>query len=103
MVNPHVRVGMVINRAPSQEVAEAAWERFRSACHRFLVSQPEWIGWIQADEAIGRSVEARVPVTLSAPESPAAKALLEVSDWGPLDLARTSSAFYDRALRALRV
>jgi flagellar biosynthesis protein FlhG len=102
MVNPHVRVGMVINRAPSQSVAEAAWERFRSACHRFLVSQPEWIGWVPADEAVARSVESRSPVALSARESPAAVAIGRVAEWGALDLARTSSAFYDRAARALR-
>lgn len=102
MVNPHVRVGMVINRAPGLAAAEAAWERFRSACHRFLVSQPEWIGWVQADDAIIESVEARVPVTLRHPESQAARSISQIAEWGPLDHARTSSAFYDRALRALR-
>jgi flagellar biosynthesis protein FlhG len=102
MVNPHVRVGMVVNRAPSEEVALAAWDRFRAACQRFLVSQPEWIGWVPADGAISRSVEARTPVTLSLPPSPAASALVTISDWPPLELARTSSAFYERAQRALR-
>lgn len=102
MVNPHLRVGMVINRAPSAEAAEGAWTRFRSACQRFLVSQPEWIGWVQADAAVEHSVEARLPVVLGAPGSPAALAIAEVSRWGPLEIARTSSAFYDRALRALR-
>jgi len=48
---------MIINRAPSLQAAEGAWERFRSACHRFLVSQPEWIGWIQADEAVDGLME----------------------------------------------
>jgi len=102
MVNPHVRVGMVINRAPDLQAAEDAWERFRSACHRFLVSQPEWIGWVQADESIAESVALRSPVTLSRPDSRAARAISQIAEWGPLDLARTSSAFYDRALRALR-
>ncbi len=102
MVNPHLRVGMVINRVPGRESAESAWIRFRSACQRFLASQPEWIGWVQADEAVEKSVEARLPVVLAAPASPAAQAISEVSKWRPLEIARTSSAFYDRALRALR-
>ena len=101
MVNPHIRAGIVVNRAPTRAAADSAWERFRSACHRFLASHPEWIGWIQADEAVGRSVEARLPVTLGEPDSPAACALREVARWNALEHARTSSAFYDRALRAL--
>ena len=32
----------------------------------------------------------------------AALSIAEVARWGSLDLARTSSAFYHRALRALR-
>jgi len=102
LVNPHVRVGMVVNRAPDERVALAAWERFRSACQRFLVSQPEWIGWVPADPAVVHSVEARNPVALSDPHSPAAVALCCVAAWPPLDRARTSSAFYERARRALR-
>jgi flagellar biosynthesis protein FlhG len=102
MVNPHVRVGMVINRAPDAAAVESAWERFRSAAHRFLGSQPELIGWVPADPAVARSVELRTPVSVCAPDSPAAQALARVAKWPPLDLARTSSAFYDRARRALR-
>lgn len=101
-VNPNIRVGLVINRAPDEQTAAAAWSRFREACQRFLQAQPELIGFVPADLAVGRSVERRVPVTLSAPESVAARALEQVSKWPPLDLARTSSAFYERALRALR-
>jgi flagellar biosynthesis protein FlhG len=101
MVNAHIRVGMVVNRAPTREAAESARERFRSASQRFLASHPEWIGWVQADEAVARSIEARVPVTLAEPESPAARALLEVARWSALEHARTSSPFYERALRAL--
>jgi len=101
-VNPHIRVGLLVNRAPSESAARAAWERFRSACQRFLNRQPELIGWVQADEAVGRSVESRTPVTCGEPESAAACALRRAADWAPLDLARTSSAFYERALRALR-
>jgi flagellar biosynthesis protein FlhG len=102
MVNPHIRVGVVVNRAPSEAVALAAWDRFRSACHRFLVSQPEWIGWVPADEAVARSVATRRPVVLGESSSPAATALEGVAKWKPLEVARTSSPFYDRAARTLR-
>lgn len=102
MVNPHVRVGMVVNRAPTHEVALEAWDRFRGACQRFLVSQPEWIGWVPADTAVAGSVEQRTPVSICAPHSPASTALGAVAAWAPLDLARTSTAFYERAQRALR-
>jgi len=102
MVNPHIRVGVVVNRVPDEDTAFAAWERFRSACQRFLQTAPELVDWVPADAAVARSIEVRRPVALSAPESEAARAMVRVSEWPPLDLARTSSAFYDRALRALR-
>jgi flagellar biosynthesis protein FlhG len=101
-VNRFLRAGMVINRAPNPASAEAAWDRFRSAAHKFLGCAPELIGCVPADEAVGRSVELRSPVAVSAPRSEAALALGRVSRWPPLDLARTSSAFYERARRALR-
>jgi flagellar biosynthesis protein FlhG len=102
MVNPHIRVGLVVNRAPTEAVALGAWERFRSACQRFLVSSPEWIGWVPADPAVSHSIEERVPVSLTAPHSPAAGALRSVAGWQPLEFARTASPFYERAQRALR-
>jgi len=102
MVNPRIRVGVVINRAPDDNAAFAAWERFRGACARFLKATPELLEWVPADEAVVRSVELRQPVISSIPTSEAAKALIRVSEWPSLDLARTSSAFYERALRALR-
>jgi flagellar biosynthesis protein FlhG len=102
MVNPRIRVGVVINRAPNENAAFAAWERFRAACSRFLKATPELLEWVPADDAVGRSVEQRRPVVTSSPTSEAAKALTRVSEWPSLDLARTSSAFYERALRALR-
>ena len=102
MVNEHIRVGLVVNRSPSQASGQAAWERFRSAAHKFLGTQPEWIGCIPADDAVLASVESRDPVVRSDPDSEASRAIALVSAWPALDLARTSSAFYDRARRALR-
>ena len=102
MVNRHIRVGLVVNRSPDERVAVAGWERFRAATERFLGHSPELVAWVPADPAVGQSVELRRPVTLSAPESGAALAIRRVAGWPPIDHARTTSAFYERARRALR-
>jgi hypothetical protein len=41
-------------------------------------------------------------VTLLEPGSRAALAVQKIAEWGPLDHARTTSAFYDKARKALR-
>lgn len=102
MVNPHIRVGMVVNRAPDEVLAHNAWERFKATSFQFLGHHPELIGWVPADEAVSRSVQARKPVSLTEPESRAARAMAKVAEWGPIDVARTTSAFYERARKALR-
>ncbi|MEW6073658.1 MAG: AAA family ATPase [Planctomycetota bacterium] len=102
LVNPYIRVGLVVNRTPTQEKAESAWERFRAASQRFLGHSPEWVGWVPADPAVPRSVEARVPVVLLEPASPAARALASVAEWGPIDHAKCERPFFDRARAALR-
>lgn len=102
MVNPHLRAGVVVNRTPDETQAMGAWERFKAASLRFLGSSPELIGWVPADDAIARSVQTRVPVTIGEPESRAAKALVKVGAWNAIDHALTTYAFYDKARRALR-
>ena len=102
MVNPGIRAGMVVNRAPDETTANAAWERFKAASFRFLGRHPEFVGWVPADEAVARSVQSRQPVILTEPESRAAKAFARVADWGPIEHALTTVAFYEKARRALR-
>ncbi len=102
MVNKTLRVGLVVNRAPDERLAQAARERFCAASQRFLGLQPEFIGWVPADPAVGHSVQSRVPVIVHAPESSAAKAISGIAKWTPIDHARTTSAFYERARKALR-
>lgn len=102
MVNSGIRVGLVVNRAPDERIAMDAWERFRFASHKFLGHTPELIGWIPADPAIPQAVQMRQPAVLSYPDSPAARALMRVAGWPPIDHARTAAAFYDKARRALR-
>lgn len=101
-VNPDIRVGLVVNRAPDEHLAEAAWERFRGAAVRFLGHHPEYVGWVPADPAVPQSVQRREPLLLSGPETDAAWALRGVASWTPIEHARTASAFYEKARRALR-
>lgn len=101
-VNEGLRVGMVVNRAPDGDAAQAAWERFRSAAHRFLGHEPELLGWVPGDPAVTRSVQDRVPVTLNEPEAEASRAIRRVARWERIDHARTVRPFYATARRALR-
>jgi flagellar biosynthesis protein FlhG len=102
LVNPYIRAGLIVNRAPDEGRALSAWERFQSASQRFLGHAPELIGWVGYDLAVLRSVEQRVPVTLLEPESEAARAIDAVSRWAPIDEARGARPFFDRARAALR-
>jgi flagellar biosynthesis protein FlhG len=101
-VNPYIRVGMVVNRSPDDRTADSAWERFRGASQRFLGHSPEWVGWVPADAAVGRSVQARVPVCLQEPDSPSAHAIAAISDWRPIELAKSARPYFERARGALR-
>ena len=101
-VNKGIRVGLVVNRAPDEHLAQAAWDRFRAASMRFLGHHPEFVGWVPADPAVSQSVQRREPVLLSFPESSAAQAIRKVAAWTPIEHARTASAFYEKARRALR-
>ena len=85
------------------------WTSFYLQCHRELIGRrdrgldvAEYVGWIPADPLVSQSVQMRSPVTLSFPDSEAARALSRVAAWGPIDHARTTSAFYEKARRALR-
>ena len=102
LVNPEIRVGLVVNRAPDERLAMDAWNRFRGASHKFLGHAPELIGWVPADPVISQAVQLRKPAVLSFPESPASKAICKVAAWGPMDHARTTTPFYVKARRALR-
>jgi len=102
LVNPHINVGLVVNRVPDEASALSAWERFQGASKRFLGHSPELVGWVPQDAAVTRSVEARVPVTIGEPESEAARAILSVSRWAPIDSARSARPFFERARSALR-
>jgi len=101
-VNTRVQVGVVMNRAPDEATALGAWERFRSASQRFLTRAPTLVGWVPQDDAVARSVQARVPVSLREPESRAARSLTSIARWPAIDAAKGVGSFYSAARRALR-
>jgi len=101
LVNEHLRVGLVLNRIPGESAEAAAWERFKSVSLKFLGDCPEYVGSVPQDDAVLRSVQARTPVTLAEPSSRASQAFARIAAWPPIDHARTPTAFYDRARRAL--
>lgn len=102
MINGQLRVGLVFNRVPDTASADSAWDRFRSACQRFLASTPELVTYVPADCEVSNSVERREPVATLSPASPAARAMVHVATWPPLEFARSTTGFYERALAALR-
>jgi len=102
LVNPHITVGVVLNRVPDEATALSAWERFQGASQRFLGHHPELVGWVPADPAVTRSVETRVPVALGEPDSEAARAIQSIATWAPIDHARSARPFFERARSALR-
>ncbi len=102
LVNPHIHVGLVVNRSPDEATARAAWERFRGASQRFLGHSPEFVGFVPSDAAVPRSVEERVPVTLLDPGSSAARAISSIARWGPIEHAKGERPFFERARSALR-
>ncbi len=101
-LSPSLRIGMVVNRAPSQELADRARTRFTEAVERFLGGTPEWLAWVPADPAVAQSVERRVPVVLADPQAPAARAIARLVAWEAIDAATGLAPFYDRAREALR-
>ena len=101
-LNPRLRIGLVLNRAPSKEDADRARARFTDAAERFLGISPEWLGWVPADPAVSRSVESRRPVSLDEPGAPSSRVFALLAAWEGIDSAHGVNAFYDRARDSLR-
>jgi len=101
-VAPDLRTGVVMNRAPDEASARAAFDRFEGVARRHVGKVPEWVGWVPSDEAVLKSVQARGPVVLREPRAPAALRLQSVSRWDAIDLAPVARGFYETARRALR-
>ncbi|MDZ4775007.1 MAG: AAA family ATPase, partial [Planctomycetota bacterium] len=100
IVNGSIHVGVVLNRVPDEIAAKSAWTRFHGAASKFLAKSPEFIGWVPHDEAVSHSVQARQPITLREPDSPAGLAIARVANWSAIDEARINGSFYEAARRA---
>lgn len=102
-VAPDLRTGVVMNRAPDEGTARAAWERFEGVARRHVGRTPEYVGSIPLDEAVLRSVQARGPVTLREPGCAASESLRRVARWDAIDMPlKPGRGFYENARRALR-
>jgi flagellar biosynthesis protein FlhG len=101
-VNKSIQVGVVVNRAPDEKTALAAWERFQSASRKFLGRSPALVGCVPADDAVARSVQARTPLVIRSPQSASAAAIERISRWPVIEDSRGIGPFYEAARKALR-
>ena len=86
----------------TSEQASGAGGAIFDAAERFLGSSPEWLGWVPADQAVGRSVERRRPVVLEEPGAPSSRVFALLAAWEGIDAATSVTPFYERAREALR-
>lgn len=87
------RVGqpfLVVNRASSADEARRTARRIQTVARRFLGFEPDYLGHIPEDAAVGTSVLQQEPFVSIFPQSPAAEALVALTHRllespGPLD------------------
>ena len=77
---PDIAPRLVVNRADDMEQARGVARRIDGVCRKFLGRTPRWTGWIPDDRAVSECVNARAPVVLHRPESPAGRALEALAD-----------------------
>ena len=102
LVNGDFRAGLVVNGTRDREEGLEVWRRLRDVAERFLGRAPELAGWVPRDEAVPRSVGARLPVLLGEPESPGARAMAELARWPAIGAVPAGGDFFERARRSLR-
>lgn len=65
------RVGLVVNRAASQDEAFQAATRLTKVADRFLGRRPDFLGWLPESPEVAASARSCVPFFLAAPSSAA--------------------------------
>ncbi|MFG0257305.1 MAG: MinD/ParA family protein [Phycisphaerales bacterium JB043] len=70
---------LYINMAQDESQAAQVHERIAHVCYRFFQERPEFLGWCPLDEALPRSVQARIPVVIHEPKAKSSKAIKKVS------------------------
>ncbi len=76
---PHSDPLLVVNRATSQEEAEATAKRIVEVSAKFLGRHPRWIATLPEDRAAFRCTQRRKPVVSSEADSPLGRALRELA------------------------
>ncbi len=78
--DPGSRVHILVNRIRIPSQAVEVFERLQGVCMRFLGKRLFFLGGIEEDDAVPRSVASRMPFTIGDPESKAAKSLRKVKE-----------------------
>ncbi len=78
-VRPRLQVGIILYGGPGGE-ADSTWrEKVDRGVTEFLGKRVQWLGSVPEDASIRKSLEAKIPLGLLEPESPAASALAEIA------------------------
>jgi flagellar biosynthesis protein FlhG len=72
---PELRIDLVVNMAESTAESTSVHERMSRVARTFLDRGVDLAGWVPADPAVREAVRHRVPFTVYAPESRAARAM----------------------------
>ena len=78
--NPAVPIHLLVNLAPTADVAEGVRLRLAEACRRFLGRQLTWAGYLELDPHIARAAAAGEPLVTAAPGCRAAQHLGRLAD-----------------------
>lgn len=71
---------LIVNRASSAEEARRTAKRIQTVAHKFLGFEPALLGHIPEDGTVGTSVLRQEPLVSLFPQSPAAQALMNLTD-----------------------
>lgn len=74
------RALVVVNQAASEREAAQVSGRIGAVAQRFLGFSPEALGFVPLDEAVRAAVRERMPLLVSKPEAPAARAVVSLAD-----------------------
>jgi len=71
---------VLVNMAETAADAEAAFARLARVTAQFLPVRLDYVGWVPFDDAVPRAVRAQAPIVLTAPGSPASRAIATLAD-----------------------
>jgi len=75
----HTSIRMISNRVGSEAEGRSLYEKMSVVVDKFLNIQPEFLGIIPQDDMISKAVMVQKPITMAYPNSPAAKALMNIA------------------------